>query len=339
MAVTIQQIAEAAGVSRGTVDRVLHNRGRVRPDIAAQVRKIAVAMDYQPNRAGKALAARKQPITIGILLPSIGNPFFADVLSGLRAAEQEWADFGITLVLRELQGYDENAHIVAMQDLLKQNVSALALSTVDMPRVTNLVNSIIESGIPVITLNTDLSHTKRLCYVGSDYLKGGNTAAGMLAHYPFGNLRILIATGSLQMKGHNERINGFLSTLRQKKISFEMVEIFETQDNDAYGYDITKKHLQQHTDINCIYIVAAGVAGVCRAVKESPDDILIISFDDIAATRALLTEGTIAFTICQEPFQQGYKAIQLLFNYFMENKAHAPADYFTETVIKIAENV
>ncbi len=120
---------------------------------------------------------------------------------------------------------------------------------------------------------------------------------------------------------------------------FEMVEIFETQDNDAYGYDITKKHLQQHTDINCIYIVAAGVAGVCRAVKESPDDILIISFDDIAATRALLTEGTIAFTICQEPFQQGYKAIQLLFNYFMENKAHAPADYFTETVIKIAENV
>ncbi len=44
MAVTIQQIAEAAGVSRGTVDRVLHNRGRVRPDIAAQVRKIAVAM-------------------------------------------------------------------------------------------------------------------------------------------------------------------------------------------------------------------------------------------------------------------------------------------------------
>ena len=56
MAVTLQQIAEKAGVSRGTVDRALNNRGRIRPEVAEKIRKIAQEMGYRPNRAGKALA-------------------------------------------------------------------------------------------------------------------------------------------------------------------------------------------------------------------------------------------------------------------------------------------
>lgn len=340
MAVTIQQIAQAAGVSRGTVDRVLHNRGKVRPEVASQVRKIAKAMGYQPNRAGKALAARKQPIVIGVLLPSIGNPFFVDVIEGLQAAQDEMADFGITVILKEIRGYDENCHIDAIQELLRQGICALAISTVNVPRIANLINSIIDDGIPVITLNTDLSNTRRLCYVGSDYIKGGMTAAGMVSHYGLEHLRLLIATGSLQMKGHNERINGFLSTLRKAKIPFTLVEVFETLDDDEQAYAQTREQLRQHGNINCIFIAAAGVEGVCRAAGEQADpEILAMSFDDVPATRRLIEEGRIAFTICQEPWQQGYKAVQLLFNYFMDNKAHVPGDCFTDTVIKIRENL
>ena len=52
MAVTLKQIAELAGVSRGTVDRALYNRGRVKPEVADRIRKIADDLGYQPNRAG-----------------------------------------------------------------------------------------------------------------------------------------------------------------------------------------------------------------------------------------------------------------------------------------------
>ena len=75
MAVTIRQIAAVAGVSRGTVDRVLHNRPGVKPEIAEHVRRIADELGFEPNRAGKILAARKQPIRIGCFLPSKGNAF------------------------------------------------------------------------------------------------------------------------------------------------------------------------------------------------------------------------------------------------------------------------
>ena len=111
MAVTIRQIAVVAGVSRGTVDRVLHNRPGVKPEIAEHVRKISQDLGYEPNRAGKILAARKQPLKIGCFLPSIGNPFFNDVIEGFHRAEAELSDFGITIELREVKGYDVRVHI------------------------------------------------------------------------------------------------------------------------------------------------------------------------------------------------------------------------------------
>lgn len=59
MGVTLQQIAEKAGVSRGTVDRALNDRGRIKPEVAEKIKKIAEEMGYQPNRAGRALAMTK----------------------------------------------------------------------------------------------------------------------------------------------------------------------------------------------------------------------------------------------------------------------------------------
>ena len=64
MGVTLQQIAEAAGVSRGTVDRALNDRGRIKPEVAEKIKKIAEEMGYQPNRAGRVCTDRGD-ITVG----------------------------------------------------------------------------------------------------------------------------------------------------------------------------------------------------------------------------------------------------------------------------------
>ena len=72
MAVTLQQIAEAAGVSRGTVDRALNNRGRIRPEVEEKIKKIAQEMGYQPSRAGRALAMAKRKIRIGVIFYAAG---------------------------------------------------------------------------------------------------------------------------------------------------------------------------------------------------------------------------------------------------------------------------
>ena len=68
MSVTIKQISELCGVSRGTVDRVLNNRGKVKPETEQKVREVAERLGYTPNMAGKALAARKRDLVIGVAL-------------------------------------------------------------------------------------------------------------------------------------------------------------------------------------------------------------------------------------------------------------------------------
>ena len=83
MAVTLQQIAEAAGVSRGTVDRALNNRGRIRPEVEEKIKRIAQEMGYQPSRAGRALAMAKRKIRIGVILQYMKTPFMQQVLKGV----------------------------------------------------------------------------------------------------------------------------------------------------------------------------------------------------------------------------------------------------------------
>lgn len=341
MSVTIKQIAAMAGVSRGTVDRVLHNRPGVSPEVAGHVRKIADDLGFLPNRAGKILAARKQPIKIGCFLPGSGNAFFEDVVAGMRRAEGELSDFGVSLVIRMEEGYDPDRHISAINYLVKQGCDALCVSTVDIPAMRGLINRTVSDGIPVVAVNTDLTGTKRLCYVGCDYLKGGSTAAGLLTLMARENLNLLIVTGSLTIKGHNERIRGFSQILRGKSISYKLVDILESLDNDEHAYEMTIKVLREHPEINCVYIAAAGVEGACRAIIElqKQNDIYVITHDDIAATRRLLRDGVIDFTIGQEPETQGYKSIHLIFDYFIGGKRAAPENHITDTVIRISENL
>ena len=75
MRVTIRQIAEESGVSRGTVDRVLNNRGKVRPEVEERVRKVAEELGYKPNLLGRALIKMKENIKIGVILQDTGTPY------------------------------------------------------------------------------------------------------------------------------------------------------------------------------------------------------------------------------------------------------------------------
>ena len=87
---TIKEIAALAGVSRGTVDRVLNDRGAVNPETAEKIRKIAKELDYKPNRAGLVLAAQKKRLKLGVILFSTGNPFFQDVLAGINEKDFDY---------------------------------------------------------------------------------------------------------------------------------------------------------------------------------------------------------------------------------------------------------
>ena len=181
MSVTLQQIAEAAGVSRGTVDRALKDRGRVKPEVAEKIKKIAQEMGYQPSRAGRALAMAKRNIKIGVILQSAKTPFMKMVLKGILSAKQEVEGFGGTVEVFQIPGVDAGRVMEIMEELHAQEYSGIALVPSEDSMLKKIINVFTEEyEIPVVTLNSDVEDTKRICYVGQNGIQSGKTAAGLM---------------------------------------------------------------------------------------------------------------------------------------------------------------
>ena len=135
----IKDIAELAGVSRGTVDRVLNNRSGVSPQTAEKIKEIAKALDYRPNKAGLALAAQKKKNKIGIVLFSRNNPFFDEVSEGVQAKAQELADYGVTTLTRRVE-FDLAAQLAAIDELLDEGIHGLLLAPYNHPAIQEKID-------------------------------------------------------------------------------------------------------------------------------------------------------------------------------------------------------
>lgn len=337
MEITIKEIAEICGVSRGTVDRVLHNRGNVNKDTEKLIKETIEKLGYKPNITGKMLATKKKGLKIGIILISKGNPFFDEVLRGINQSKSDYKQYGVDVCLHLLEGYDVEKQIQKM-DELKYQVDALILNPIDDKRVIDKINELVDYGLIVVNLNTDVEKSKRTFYIGSDYIRGGETACGMLGLLTGGKSDVAILTGSKKVLGHNQRIEGFKKIKDRRYPNINIKAIAETNDSDEIAYFETMKILQNQ-DIDSIVIIAAGVGGVCRAVQYMNKEITIVSFDDIPVTVEMLKLGVIKATICQEPYIQGYKSIEIVYNHFISGDQFKEDKYIVKNEIKILENL
>lgn len=152
-------------------------------------------------------------------------------------------------------------------------------------------------------------------------------------------INVLILAGSYNMRGHKERIKGFVSGLESHNADFTVVDKIESFDDDETAYEKTRAALKSNPKINCIFVASAGAGGVCNAVQECGRKINVLAFDEVPQVTEFLKNGLIDFTIDQEPEMQGYIGIMRLWSWLMEEGKRDSKDYITQTVIKIAENM
>ena len=335
---TIKEIAELAGVSRGTVDRVLNHRGEVRAETAARVMEIVKALDYKPNKAGIALAARKKKFKIGVILFSENNPFFDEVMEGVCSKAQELEDYGIITVTKRVE-FDLDAQLEAIDALLDEEINGLLLAPYNHEKIREKIDEMTDRKIPVVTVNTDIEGSKRLAYVGSDYFQSGRIAAGLFGLMLKEHTKLAIVTGSSNILCHSERIRGFQEVAEHDYPNIQIVEIVENHDDEFESYSCTKELLEKHPEIGALYFTAAGVNGGCKAVIESGKNVKVVTFDELPTTIAMLKEGVISATIGQQPFRQGAKAVNILFEYLTSGKLPDEEDCMIELTMKIREAV
>lgn len=337
---TIKDIAVLAGVSRGTVDRVLNNRGSVNPDTARKINEVAKALDYKPNKAGLVLAAQKKKLKLGVILFSTSNPFFADVLKGIKEKEEDLTSYNCTVIVKQIS-LCANEQLKAIDELVSEEVSGIALAPYNDERVRIRINELYEKGIPVVTLNTDIENSKRIAYVGSHYKKSGATAAGLLKLMTDNDVHIGIITGSSDILCHTERIAGFMDTLKPYKDKMHIVSVIETHDDEIESYEKTLQLISNHPEINAIFFVAGGVYGGCRAISALglAGKLRVIAFDKTENTEQFLRDGILSAVICQQPHIQGKKPLDLLFTYLTSGELPKYEYNYTSVDIRILENI
>lgn len=320
MGVTSKQIAELAGVSRGTVDRALHNRGRINPEVAARVRQIAAELDYRPNLIGRALVKTRQDFKLGVILQSMETPTMRIVNQGVEQSAKELKAVGIETEVRRIDRMDTGAVLDDIDELVEKGVKGLALSPTNDPAIRERINELHEQNIPVITFNSDAPGSARLCFIGLDNYRAGQTAAGLLRLLLPAGGKVFPLTGHLNNSAHNRRLTGFTDTLAHEKAEDISLLTFQACfDRDDFAYEITQHTLTAHPDLAAVYVVANGQLGVCEAIRDAglTSQVRVIAYDLTPPNDDLLRDGQITVLLDQDAFQQGYRPPLLLQDFLL----------------------
>lgn len=338
--VTIKEIADLCGVSRGTVDRVLNNRGNVKSEKKALILKVAKEMNYTPNPAGKALAARKLKPTVAIVMPSVGIAFFDIILEAMKKSAASYAMYGMQVEWYLSKGYNVDEQYEQLM-LLKGKANGIILMPINDERICQAIKALTDEGIFVVTINTDIENSTRNCYVGTDYFNGGCTAGALLQLLHPKPLNIGITLGSLQILGHKQRLDGFRHIL-QSNSQAEIKGIVEDQDDEVISYEKNLAMLRAHPEINALFAATSGgIYGACRAIMAcNPQrEMTVVVFDNLPTTVELMEQGIIQATIYQHPRRQGQIAMQVIFDYLVNGKTPEKELYLLTNEIRIKENV
>jgi LacI family transcriptional regulator len=326
---TLEKIAELAGVSRSTASRVVRNQGSVSAKARANVQRIIQETGYQPNAAARSLAGHRTDI-IGFVILEIfryifNDPYFGRLVEGV-TQEANNQDQTLTLFLLH-----EANDIARLTTRILQNpfVDGLVISStiIDNPIIPRL----LERNLPFVILGRH--ENSQVSYVDTDNVGGAYTAVSHLLR--LGYQRVGTITGTMNNYSAIDRLEGYKNAHRdlRQEIKPEFIHIGTYMEES--GYAGMKQLLKQEVD--AVFAASDSIAiGAMKAIHEVglriPEDVAIVGFDDLSfAAKANPPLTTIRQTIRQI----GQLAVDTLMA-LVENKEMPPrrVSLPTELVIR-----
>ncbi|MBI1179633.1 MAG: substrate-binding domain-containing protein [Alphaproteobacteria bacterium] len=295
-------VAQAAGVSGATVDRVLNRRGGVKSATAARVLAAAVAIGYLTDEERHAIA-RPRPPKIAFLIPAGTNPYLTDLGRRVRrlAAEET---VGARLRCAFIESFRPEPLVAALRHHARW-ADAIAFMAIENPLVRDAVDELAAAGKTIVTIVSDVVAPGRAAYVGLD-----NVAAGRTAGYLMGRFHrsargaVGVIAGSLSYRAHAEREMGFHSVLQEMFGHLTVIGAArEGHDDRDRNYAQTRAILDQVPGLTGLYNVGGASDGVARALQDCgrARDVILIGHGMTPDTRALLMEGTIDAVLNANP--------------------------------------
>ncbi len=316
MPVNIKYIAQKTGLSNSTVSRVLNGKAKAYRISESTQKRVLQAVDefnYIPNRLARGLKLNKTE-TIGLIIPDISNPFFADIA---RSIELEARKKGYTIIL-----CDSTDNIHTEKELLNlmqaRQVDGIVIAPVGTSDAHLL--EIYQKGMPVMVIDRSFPESP-LPFITSDNYKGAFEAVSYLIRN--GHKEIACIQGIADSHPNKLRIKGYRQALKQAGIPYREEFVTGSQFSKENGYRESRKLFALTQPPSAIFalsnLISLGVLEAAReTAKKIPDDISLISFDEQPYSAYL---GTPMSTIDQQKHEIGKLAVQHLLE-MIENDAY-----------------
>lgn len=347
---TIKDIAQKAGVSIGTVDRVLHNRGIVSEKTRKRILDIMDELNYHPNLVAKGLAVCKKRLKLCfVLMNPAEHMFFTDVEIAAKRKAKELEQYGVQVIIKyinrsQINMRDSDTDVpVKLREL--EEYDGLAVLGVPSPFVEGIIEKANEIQLPVVCYNVEPSRGKYLSYIGCDYVKAGRLAAGLCALAGGGRSNVCVFSedvthGSLS-QSYFERMRGFCREAKERYPEMKLLDVQEFGIDKTENYELAERMLQKYPEVNVVYVVNTGNYNICEAIAKADvkHQVQIITNDLVGEQREMVRRGIISATICQEPEKQGEMPLDILFQYLAYNTVPENKIFHTDLSVVLAQNL
>jgi DNA-binding LacI/PurR family transcriptional regulator len=305
MKTTIYDVAREAGVSIATVSKVINNTGRISEKTKEKVLKVMKDLNYQPSVVASALTG-KRTFTIGLLIPDIANPFFAEIA---RSVEDRGHELGFSVVMCSTDNniQKEEKYI----SLLKQkSVDGIIIAT-GTRNLKIIQEELLAQQIPVALIARDMPALAVDTVLIDDFLGGYQATSHLIS---LGHKKIAIIAENLNVASSRERIRGYQQALEDAGISFDKNLLLVSDFSVESGKEVARRLLRDSSRPTAIFacndLLAIGVIQAARELDINiPDDISVVGFDNTILATIIDPPLT---TIAQPIQDMGRKVIDLL---------------------------
>ena len=341
---TIKEIARIAGVSPGTVDRVIHKRTEVSADTHDRIMKIIEEFGYRPNLLARSLATKKT-FNIAFIRPkhTKSNPYWLQSMEGIKKADAEFGPFGFKLLNFEFDSTDEQSFKETTRLALEKSPDGVILVPFFIKEAHLFLNECEKSDISYCFLDSCLKDRKYLGFVGQDGFQSGYVAAKLMNYMLPDPGKVLIVNISSSFGNTNmlyQRVQGFRqffeSDPKHKTIEVIQCEIPDSSDPKQINFD---KGIIEELGIQGVYIPNSRSYIVAQLLeKHHLNNLPVIGYDLIPQNIKLLQSQYIDILIGQRPQKQAFKVVSIFFEHLVLKK-EVIKDNFSPIDIITRENL
>jgi LacI family transcriptional regulator len=335
--ITIKDIARLAGVSAGTVDRVLHNRGRVSTEALARVNKILDEIDYKPNVIARTLGSNRT-YRIAALIPNPEqDPYWAQSRAGIRQAEAEWTHYNVQVEPFLFDLYKKESLKVVAEAVHDARPDGILIAPIFYNEALPFFELYKSSNIPFVFFNTNISEVTPLSFIGQNLYQSGRVGAELihLGMHREGKLAVLHINEDIQNSVHLlEKERGFREYFEGKKSNFS-IETLNLGSLEETAFEKQMANLLNDSELKGLFVSTSKGSTIAASYlkKLNKQHVTLVGYDMLEENLQYLKDGTINFLINQNPKRQAFLGVNYMADHLVFKKQAPVQDLLPLEVI------